>query len=75
VRLSLARTAKLLIDQQRDVVEAELAAETEADWSAATEDTDWGKARRVRPPVEIDGAPMQWAHPARRLGSADPRWF
>jgi crotonobetainyl-CoA:carnitine CoA-transferase CaiB-like acyl-CoA transferase len=73
-RVSLVRTAKLLLDQ-RDVAEAKLPAETEADWSTATEATEWGQARRVRPPVEVDGAPMHWARPACGLGSAEPRWL
>jgi hypothetical protein len=70
-RLSLARTAKLLIDQSAAGAEPPFAAETEADWSPAFEASAWGPARRVRPPPEIAGTPMAWAHPAGGLGTAE----
>jgi crotonobetainyl-CoA:carnitine CoA-transferase CaiB-like acyl-CoA transferase len=73
-RLSLARTAMILIDQQCDETEPQLAPESEADWSSTIEVTEWGVARRVAPPAEVDGAVMSWAHPASSLGSAEPRW-
>jgi crotonobetainyl-CoA:carnitine CoA-transferase CaiB-like acyl-CoA transferase len=74
-RLSLARTATMLIDHQTSNEEPSLALETEADRSAAVETTEWGSARRVIPPVEIDGVTMRWDHPARSLGSEPPRWM
>jgi hypothetical protein len=73
-RLSLARTAMVLIDQQRDETEPQLAPESQTDWSSTIEATEWGDARRVAPPAEVDGAVMSWAHPASSLGSAEPRW-
>jgi hypothetical protein len=72
--LSLARTAKLLIDQSAAGAEPPFAAETEADWSPAVEASAWGPARRVRPPPEIAGTPMAWAHAAGNLGMTEPRW-
>jgi hypothetical protein len=73
-RPSLARTAKLLIDRSAAGAGPPFAAETEADWSPTVEATAWGPARRVRPPPEIVGTPMAWAHPAGNLGTTEPRW-
>lgn len=73
-RLSLARTAMVLIDQQRDEAEPPLAPESQADWSSTIEATEWGDARRVAPPAEVGGAGMSWDHPASSLGSAEARW-
>jgi crotonobetainyl-CoA:carnitine CoA-transferase CaiB-like acyl-CoA transferase len=72
--LSLARTAMVLIDQQRDEIEPQLAPESQADWSSTIEATEWGDARRIAPPAEVDGAVVSWARPASSLGSAEPRW-
>ena len=38
------------------------------------EATAWGEARRLVPPVAIEGAPMRWDSPAVDLGSAEPVW-
>jgi crotonobetainyl-CoA:carnitine CoA-transferase CaiB-like acyl-CoA transferase len=73
-RLSLARTAKLLIDQGGSHSSLPLAPETSADVSSAIEKTDWGAARRLASPVAIEGVPMNWAYPASNLGSAKPQW-
>jgi CoA-transferase family III len=72
--LSLARTAMVLIDQQRNPTEPQPAPESQADCSSTIEATEWGDARRVNPPAEVDGAVMSWAHPASSLGSAKPEW-
>jgi crotonobetainyl-CoA:carnitine CoA-transferase CaiB-like acyl-CoA transferase len=73
-RLSLARTAKLVIERPNNGEEASLAAETKSDRSPQIELTDWGQAQRIKPPVQIAGIPMRWELPARKLGSAAPRW-
>ena len=73
-RLSLARTARFLVDSRREPAEAPLAAETPADCPPAIEETSWGPAHRLAPPVVIAGAPMHWDRPASALGSAPPRW-
>ncbi len=73
-RLSLARTARWLIEHPRDRSEGPLAPETDADRSPEIEHTDWGKAQRIKPPVQITGIPMRWDRPARNLGSEEPRW-
>ncbi|WP_454727331.1 MULTISPECIES: CoA transferase [Cupriavidus] len=75
VRASLARTAHLLLSGAglaRDT--APLAAESEADLAGPVEATAWGPARRVRPPLAVAGAPVQWARPAGALGSAAAAW-
>lgn len=74
-RASLARSAQLLVTH-RGMLEGgpALAPETQADWSAATEETSWGPARRVRPPMWIEGTPESWDYPASALGSSDATW-
>jgi hypothetical protein len=73
-RLSLARAAKLLIDQGTTDYDGPFAPESDADRLPAIEATAWGKAQRVAPPLHINGVPMQWDHPAGDLGTADARW-
>ena len=73
--LSLARTAKLLVDNGEVASLPSLADETGADREAAIEHTPWGNAQRLRPPASIDGAPMRWDLPASDLGSASPHWL
>ena len=87
-RLSLARTAALLTGapqrpgpQTADVAPAAayhpaatLAPAEEGDFAAQLEQTEWGPARRYRPPVAIEGAEMIWDRPASSLGSSDARW-
>ncbi|NEW94027.1 acyl-CoA transferase [Rhodopseudomonas sp. BR0M22] len=74
-RASLARTAKLLISGGSQSIDApRLAAESEADLADAIEQTGWGPAKRLCPPVTIDGAPMAWDLPAPLLGSSPAAW-
>ena len=73
-RCSLARTAHLLITQaagDKDGTELDLAAAPTAE---AIEQTSWGPARRVLPPLVIEGAPMSWDRPALALGSHHATW-
>ena len=72
--LSLARTAKLLIEHATEREEEPLDPETGKDLCAEIERTDWGRAQRLAPPVRVGDADMRWDHPARQLGSAEPRW-
>ncbi len=73
-RLSLARTAKLLIDYKHGPTDAPMAELTDADFDPAIEQTDWGPAQRLLSPIHLAGAPMYWARPATRLGSHEPSW-
>jgi hypothetical protein len=74
-RLSLARTAKMLIDAGIVASAEPLAAETGADLSPEIETTDWGQAQRLKPQITIDGTPIRWESPARKLGSSEARWL
>ena len=73
-RLSLARTAKLLVDAGTAHRQATLRAFDHGDLAPDIEQTDWGPAHRVLPPVAIQGAAMRWTLPANRLRSAEPVW-
>jgi hypothetical protein len=72
-RCSLARTAQFLVEHGRGPVAGEPAVPEVAtgDW---VEHTSWGPARRVAPPVAIEGAPMRWERPAAALGTDPPSW-
>ena len=72
-RLSLARTAKLLIENGPGTSEA-LRPEDERDQAMQVEQTPWGQAQRLQPPLTISGTPVQWALPATELGSHRPQW-
>jgi hypothetical protein len=70
---SLARTARWLVDGGvRDRIEGVPLADAIVDpnW----EMTAWGPARRVHPPLSVEGFPLQWARPARDLGSFEAAW-
>jgi crotonobetainyl-CoA:carnitine CoA-transferase CaiB-like acyl-CoA transferase len=73
-RLSLARTAKLLIDHQSRPSTIEFVHAADADFAPNLEHTDWGPAHRLVPPVSIRGTPMHWSRPASKLGSSPPHW-
>ncbi len=72
-RLSLARTAHWLVSADRHAVDT-LAPEQVEDVGEGLESTSWGPARRVRPPLQVQGAAMHWDRPALALGSAQARW-
>lgn len=74
-RLSLARTAKLVMEHPVEIEEAPFVPETDYDGSPQVELTDWGNARRLAPPVQIANTPLHWDFPARRLGSVQPQWL
>jgi crotonobetainyl-CoA:carnitine CoA-transferase CaiB-like acyl-CoA transferase len=73
-RLSLARTAKLLIDNGRGSDEA-LRAEDEHDQGMLVEQTPWGPAHRLHVPLKISGTPVQWSLAASELGSHRAQWW
>jgi crotonobetainyl-CoA:carnitine CoA-transferase CaiB-like acyl-CoA transferase len=73
-KFSLARTAKALLDAGPASKETAFAEETEADLAPSIEETAWGQARRLTPPVQIDGVDLRWSRPATALGSAAPAW-
>ena len=73
-RLSLARTAKFLLDHATPNDTTKLATETPADLDPWPEHTTWGEARRVRWPVAIEGCEAKWNYAASPLGSSPPKW-
>ncbi len=73
-RTSLARVAAVLVAHMADPAAAGLAPETPDDLAAPVEDTAWGPARRLLPPVSVAAAPLAWDRPASPLGSAVPTW-
>jgi crotonobetainyl-CoA:carnitine CoA-transferase CaiB-like acyl-CoA transferase len=73
-RLSLARTAKLLVDLGVGDGSVPLSPECAADIAKSIETTDWGDARRLKPPIDIEKVPMRWSRPATNLGSAQAQW-
>lgn len=74
-RLSLARTAKLLMDHPSLPQEPALRAEEPADQGLLLETTHWGPAHRLHVPLHISGTPLQWACPAVDLGSHRAQWW
>lgn len=74
-RLSLARTAKFLLDHATPNDTTALAAETPADLDPWVEHTTWGEARRIRWPVAMDGCEAKWNYAASPLGSSPAEWI
>lgn len=73
-RLSLARTAKWLEQQGTVSDELPLLPETADDLDPWPEETPWGPARRLKPPLLVVGAPLKWDRPASRLGACEAVW-
>ncbi|MEX3773457.1 CoA transferase [Pseudomonas sp. MYb118] len=73
-RLSLARTAKLLVEHGAGP-EAALRAEDENDQGLVVEQTAWGPAHRLQVPLKITGTPLQWTIPAGELGAHRAQWW
>jgi len=75
VHASLARTSAVLQlrTEAMDQVLA-MAPEVERDRAAHVEQTSWGPANRLLPPLQIDAVPFQWFYPARALGAYEPQW-
>lgn len=74
-RLSLARTAELLISHPQTAPGTLDKDPVSNDFSDVDEITPWGKARRLKPPLQIAGTPMHWTRPACELGSEPAKWL
>ena len=74
-RLSLARTAKLLMDHQTGAEGTDFVPPGPADLADGTEMTSWGPARRVIVPATVETCPMVWDRPATALGSGVADWL
>lgn len=72
-RLSLARTAKLLIENGPGS-NTPLRAEDEHDQGMLVEQTPWGPAHRLHVPLKITGTPLQWTLAASELGAHRAQW-
>jgi len=74
-RTSLARVARLLVDAGTD---GDLAGPGIEPAPPRTDEpverTPWGDARRLPPPLLVDGAPLRWSLPAGPLGASPPDW-
>ncbi|MHC6227142.1 CoA transferase [Pseudomonas sp. X10] len=73
-RLSLARTAKLLIEHGTVSHDLPLAAESEQDLDPHLEQTPWGPAQRLKGPLSVGETTLRWARGACALGSAPAQW-
>ena len=73
-QLSLARTAKLLVEAGHVPEQPALRAEEPGDQGLVVEQTAWGQAHRLLAPVSISGTPLQWDLPAGELGSHRAQW-
>jgi len=74
-RLSLARTAAMLVEAGDHPFEGAPLDETAADLSDTIEATDWGPARRVAFPVRLGDAPCVWPTPAGHVRRHHARWL
>lgn len=73
-RTSLARTARLLVDQGPAPAGGEDLEPDAAVPADVPEETVWGSVRRLSPPLRVAGAPLVWALGARPLGHDRPTW-
>ena len=73
-RLSLARTAHLLIKTKNTQFDCALSPETPDDLDPIIEATSWGPAQRLSFPLTIDGIKPTWDYPAGNLRSVSPSW-
>lgn len=73
-RLSLARTAALLMDTLPTHTQ-NMPDPGRADYAASPEVTPWGPALRLRPAIDVADVPMMWDRPATRLGHDAPEWL
>lgn len=74
-RLSLARTAEELarmpVPDQTDLIDTA----TDVDFATEIEDTGWGPAHRLRPPLKPGATQMVWDIPAGPTGPDTPEWL
>ncbi|MCF6273713.1 MAG: CoA transferase [Rhodobacteraceae bacterium] len=73
-RLSLARTAGLLMETRQDKAGTLSKMPEAEDFAQPPEATPWGAAHRLRPPLQVEGVPMRWHRGACALGSYAAAW-
>lgn len=74
-RASLARMSALLSSGPAGKPDAEIEPTTAEDFQPDVEHTVWGDARRLLPPVRLDGCTLAWDLPAGELGTSEPIWL
>jgi hypothetical protein len=74
VRVSLARTAALLVGAGAGTARPALGTPQDADYAEGCELTSWGPLLRLRPPSSAGAARLHWDRPAEPLGSSSPAW-
>ena len=73
-RLSLARTAELLV-KHRQLQKSQFNMTPDSkEFSEELELTPWGAANRLLSPLNIDGTEIQWKRSASNLGSSKAHW-
>lgn len=72
--LSLARTAETLMSASGTLTPDAIIQRQSDDLSTTVEDTTWGLAHRVVPPMTIAGHAPQWAIPAGHVRRHAPHW-
>ena len=72
-KLSLARTAELLKVYPQST-NGQLKQPNNEDYSSLKEQTPWGRAYRLNPPLTIGDTTMQWTLPSCKLGSSEATW-
>lgn len=73
-RLSLARTAALLVSEGQHNFRGRYIHETSQEVDRSAELTSWGPARRLRFPVQLDSIGPTWRYPAGHLRIDPPSW-
>ncbi len=73
-RLSLARTAELLVTLSKNAAGDTIAGAGQGDFSNATEDSGWGPGHRLKSALKVGQATMAWSLPANKLGTSRPLW-
>lgn len=75
IRVSLARTAKLLTDLRAATESATPLRPESAEYSPGIEANGWGPVHRLKPPVEISGVPVRWRFPGGKLRTSEATWL
>lgn len=73
-RSSLARVGGFLTCYPQGPETGEIGKPERADYADESEQTDWGPALRLRPPLRIGTAAMAWNRPAGKLGRSAAEW-
>lgn len=73
-RLSLARTAELLISYPQSFKTELSIKPLQEHFLTREEITPWGNANRLRSALDVNGVPMTWHLAANELGSAVAKW-